>query len=173
MIGRSMKILKMAMTMEDINILGARDMMKKNTTRIEQEKVIQKRFLVLRAIHWKDIETNKKGNLKEALLASLNPHRPLFFPLGLIFPPFPPLFIDAYALFIGCRDEDDQGDYEEATALQFAEQEEEDLNRIKEESRRRRQAILEKYKSQQPQQPNEPQSEDVKKGTLNCFLVSY
>lgn len=61
------------------------------------------------------------------------------------------------------RDEDDQGDYEEATALQFAEQEEEDLNRIKEESRRRRQAILEKYKIQQPQQPNEPQSEDVKK----------
>lgn len=61
------------------------------------------------------------------------------------------------------RYDDEQGDYEEGTALQLAEQEEEDLNRIKEESRRRRQAILEKYKSQQSQQPNEPQLEDVEK----------
>ncbi|KAG7940797.1 hypothetical protein I3843_16G004500 [Carya illinoinensis] len=61
------------------------------------------------------------------------------------------------------RDDDEQGDYEEGTTLQFAEQEEEDLNRIKEESRRRRQAILEKYKSQQLQQPNQPRSEDTEK----------
>ncbi|KAG2665359.1 hypothetical protein I3760_15G005400 [Carya illinoinensis] len=54
------------------------------------------------------------------------------------------------------RDDDEQGDYEEGIELQFGEQEEEDLNRIKEESRRRRQAILEKYKSQ-------PRSEDIEK----------
>lgn len=45
--------------------------------------------------------------------------------------------------------------------LQLEEQEEEeDLNRIKEESRRRRQAILEKYKCQQLNKQREPQSED-------------
>ncbi|PRQ40391.1 putative protein kinase CMGC-DYRK-PRP4 family [Rosa chinensis] len=49
------------------------------------------------------------------------------------------------------RDEDEQGDDEEMVSLQVADQEEEDLNRIKEESRRRKQAILEKYKSQQSQ----------------------
>ncbi|KAF5467641.1 hypothetical protein F2P56_011873 [Juglans regia] len=54
------------------------------------------------------------------------------------------------------RHDDEQGDYEEGIALQFGEQEEEDLNRIKEESRRRRQAILEKYKSQ-------PRSENIEK----------
>lgn len=60
------------------------------------------------------------------------------------------------------RDEDEQGDYEGNT-LQFAEQEEEDLNRIKEESRRRKQVILEKYKSQQLHKPNEPQSKVMEK----------
>ncbi|GAB4828885.1 hypothetical protein Ancab_018545 [Ancistrocladus abbreviatus] len=49
------------------------------------------------------------------------------------------------------RDEDDQQDYEERVELKLAEQEEEDLNRIKEESRRRREAILHKYKTQQLQ----------------------
>lgn len=46
-------------------------------------------------------------------------------------------------------------------------QEEEDLNRIKEESRRRRQAILEKYKTQQLQQQLEVKGhlEDSEKGT--------
>ncbi|XP_021814445.1 serine/threonine-protein kinase prp4-like isoform X2 [Prunus avium] len=55
------------------------------------------------------------------------------------------------------RGEDEQEDNEERATLQFAEQEEEDLNRIKEESRRRRQAILEKYRNQQSQQTNELQ----------------
>lgn len=40
-------------------------------------------------------------------------------------------------------------------SLQVADQEEEDLHRIKEESRRRTQAILEKYKSQQSQSQQE------------------
>ncbi|EXB94180.1 Serine/threonine-protein kinase PRP4-like protein [Morus notabilis] len=53
------------------------------------------------------------------------------------------------------RDEDRQEDFEETYTLQLVEQEEEDLNRIKEESRRRRQAILEKYKSQQLQQQSQ------------------
>ncbi|PON94447.1 Serine/threonine protein kinase [Trema orientale] len=62
-------------------------------------------------------------------------------------------------------DEDGQEDYEDRGTLQLAEEEEEDLNRIKEESRRRRQAILEKYKSQQLQQQTEmkAQSEDAEK----------
>ncbi|XAR72372.1 Non-specific serine/threonine protein kinase [Bertholletia excelsa] len=61
-----------------------------------------------------------------------------------------------------CRDEDEQEEYQERIALQLADQEEEeDLNRIKEESRKRRQAILEKYRCQQLQQPqHEPQSDD-------------
>ncbi|KAI9084931.1 hypothetical protein K1719_033104 [Acacia pycnantha] len=50
------------------------------------------------------------------------------------------------------RGEVEQDDLDETATLQFAEQEEEDLNRIKEESRRRREAILEKYKKLQPQQ---------------------
>jgi hypothetical protein len=54
--------------------------------------------------------------------------------------------------------------------LQFAEQEEEDLNRIKEESRRRKQVILEKYKSQQLHQPNEPQSKVMEKGALQLLF---
>ncbi|XP_004297124.1 PREDICTED: serine/threonine-protein kinase prpf4B [Fragaria vesca subsp. vesca] len=53
------------------------------------------------------------------------------------------------------RDEEEQGDDEEMVGLQVADQEEEDLNRIKEESRRRKQAILEKYKSQQSQSQQE------------------
>lgn len=55
-------------------------------------------------------------------------------------------------IYIGCRGEDEQDDLDEKVTLQFDEQEEEDLNRIKEESRRRREAILEKYKKQQHQQ---------------------
>ncbi|GAB2280090.1 hypothetical protein Dimus_014727 [Dionaea muscipula] len=45
------------------------------------------------------------------------------------------------------RDEEDLDDYQERIELKLAEQEEEDLNRIKEESRRRREAILQKYKN--------------------------
>ncbi|KAJ6312526.1 hypothetical protein OIU77_014114, partial [Salix suchowensis] len=61
------------------------------------------------------------------------------------------------------RDEHEQDDFEERIALKLAEQEEEDLNRIKEESRRRREAILEKYRNQQLQQKNESRSEDADK----------
>ncbi|KAK1353999.1 Non-specific serine/threonine protein kinase [Heracleum sosnowskyi] len=57
------------------------------------------------------------------------------------------------------RDEVESEDLQE-TILHFAEQEE-DLNRIKEESRRRRQAILEKYKAQESQQKHELKSEET------------
>ncbi|KAF2311134.1 hypothetical protein GH714_019650 [Hevea brasiliensis] len=53
-------------------------------------------------------------------------------------------------------------DFEERINLKLAEQEE-DLERIKEESRKRRQAILEKFRNQQSQQQNETQSEDAEK----------
>ncbi|KAK3008723.1 hypothetical protein RJ639_013126 [Escallonia herrerae] len=59
------------------------------------------------------------------------------------------------------RDEAEEEDYQERIALQLPEQEEEEVNRIKEESRRRRQAILEKYKAQQLKQQQEPQSEST------------
>ncbi|PIN05947.1 U4/U6-associated splicing factor PRP4 [Handroanthus impetiginosus] len=57
------------------------------------------------------------------------------------------------------REDDIQEDYQEKIALQLAEQEEDDLERIKEESRRRRQAILEKYKNQN--QHNQTQSQNM------------
>ncbi|KAJ8774565.1 hypothetical protein K2173_017011 [Erythroxylum novogranatense] len=60
------------------------------------------------------------------------------------------------------RDEAEQDDFEERIEFKLAEQEE-DLDRIKEESRKRRQAILEKYKNQKPQQHNSPQSENALK----------
>ncbi|XWS34023.1 hypothetical protein CRYUN_Cryun21dG0003900 [Craigia yunnanensis] len=61
------------------------------------------------------------------------------------------------------RDEEEQDNFEERIALKLAEQEEEELNRIKEESRKRRQAILEKYKSQQLQQQTQYHPVDVNK----------
>ncbi|KAL7240463.1 hypothetical protein ACSBR2_006170 [Camellia fascicularis] len=61
------------------------------------------------------------------------------------------------------RDEDQQQEYQERIALQLVDQEEEDLNRIKEESKRRRQAILEKYKTQQLHQQHEPHLGDKDK----------
>ncbi|KAI3453012.1 hypothetical protein Pfo_009675 [Paulownia fortunei] len=57
------------------------------------------------------------------------------------------------------REDDRQENYQERIAMQLAEQEEDDLERIKEESRRRRQAILEKYKNQHAEQQTETQSE--------------
>ncbi|XP_057988262.1 uncharacterized protein LOC110667441 isoform X2 [Hevea brasiliensis] len=60
------------------------------------------------------------------------------------------------------RDEEEQDDFEERINLKLAEQEE-DLDSVKEESRKRRQAILEKYRNQQSQQKNEAQSEDAEK----------
>ncbi|XP_043697400.1 serine/threonine-protein kinase prpf4B-like isoform X2 [Telopea speciosissima] len=53
------------------------------------------------------------------------------------------------------RDEEAEEDYEDRVSLQLAEQEEDDVDRIKEESRKRRQAILEKYKQQQHQSPQQ------------------
>ena len=53
-------------------------------------------------------------------------------------------------MYIDCSSEVEPDDLEEDT-LQLPEQEEEDLNRIKEESRRRREAIMEKYKKQHQQ----------------------
>ncbi|KAJ7515863.1 hypothetical protein O6H91_22G032200 [Diphasiastrum complanatum] len=50
------------------------------------------------------------------------------------------------------REEENQEVYVERVALQLAAQEEDDVEKIKEESRRRRQAILEKYKNQKSKQ---------------------
>lgn len=47
------------------------------------------------------------------------------------------------------RDEDEDEEYEEKVLMKLAENEEEDIDKIKEESRKRRQAILEKYKPKQ------------------------
>ncbi|KAF2317761.1 hypothetical protein GH714_041065 [Hevea brasiliensis] len=65
--------------------------------------------------------------------------------------------------------EDEQDDFEERINLKLAEQEE-DLDSVKEESRKRRQAILEKYRNQQSQQKNEAQSEDAEKETLDTRI---
>jgi serine/threonine-protein kinase PRP4 len=73
----------------------------------------------------------------------------------------------------GFRDEDEQDDFEKRMALKLAEQEEEDLNRIKEESRKRREAILEKYRNQHLQQQNESRSEDADKGTFSVLVMFY
>ncbi|XP_021299660.1 serine/threonine-protein kinase prpf4B [Herrania umbratica] len=61
------------------------------------------------------------------------------------------------------RDKEEQDDFEERIALKLAEQEEDELSRIKEESRKRRQAILEKYKNQHLQQQTLSHLEDVNK----------
>lgn len=67
-----------------------------------------------------------------------------------------------FSFLVYCRDEVEQEDYEEKVVFQLAEQEEEDeLDRIKEESRRRRQAILEKYKIKHTQKEQVTQSGDV------------
>ncbi|GFP96609.1 serine/threonine-protein kinase prp4 homolog [Phtheirospermum japonicum] len=56
------------------------------------------------------------------------------------------------------REDDIQEDYQDRIVMQLAEKDEEDdLERIKEESRRRRQAILEKYKNLHEEQQNETQ----------------
>lgn len=68
-----------------------------------------------------------------------------------------------FCIFV-CRDENEPEDYEEKVVLQLAEQEEDDLEKIKEESRRRSQAILEKYKTQNLQQ--QPQPEHTGNGCL-------
>ncbi|CAN1181382.1 hypothetical protein LINPERPRIM_LOCUS6217 [Linum perenne] len=60
------------------------------------------------------------------------------------------------------RDEDEHDDFEERMTLTLAEQEGEDFNRIKEESRKRKEAILEKYRNQQTQQKSESNLVDVR-----------
>ncbi|KAK8966008.1 Serine/threonine-protein kinase AFC2 [Platanthera guangdongensis] len=52
--------------------------------------------------------------------------------------------------------EEDEEDYQGRIEQQLAEQDEEDIEKIKEESRKRRQAILEKYKRQQNPKHSEP-----------------
>ncbi|KAL3501697.1 hypothetical protein ACH5RR_036146 [Cinchona calisaya] len=68
------------------------------------------------------------------------------------------------------RDENEQDDYQEKIVLQLAEQED-DLERIKEECRRRRQAILEKYRSQKSQQQPEAQLERTVKEQIELPSV--
>ncbi|XWS64323.1 hypothetical protein CRYUN_Cryun06bG0176500 [Craigia yunnanensis] len=63
------------------------------------------------------------------------------------------------------RDEEEQEDFEERIAVKLADQEGEELNRI-EESRKRRQAILEKYRSQQLQLQTQSHPVDVNKDNL-------
>ncbi|GFS44349.1 protein kinase superfamily protein [Actinidia rufa] len=58
------------------------------------------------------------------------------------------------------RDEDEQEEYRERIELQLVDQEEEDVDKIKEESRRRRQAILEKYKAHKSQEQHGPHLKD-------------
>ncbi|KAK8546934.1 hypothetical protein V6N13_099680 [Hibiscus sabdariffa] len=64
------------------------------------------------------------------------------------------------------RDEEEKDDLEERITIKFAEEEEEELNRIKEESRKRRQAILQKYKSNPLQQQTVSVSVDVNKDNM-------
>lgn len=59
-----------------------------------------------------------------------------------------------------CRDEVEQ-EYQEKIVLQLAEQEEEEIDRIKEESRKLKQAILEKFKAQKSQQKHELNLEEA------------
>lgn len=80
------------------------------------------------------------------------------------------LFLLLFYLFleVSFAREEDEEDYQERIEQQLANQDEEDLDKIKEESRKRRQAILEKYKQQQQQQPRpvESPSDDNLKGNL-------
>ncbi|CAK9865030.1 unnamed protein product [Sphagnum jensenii] len=75
--------------------------------------------------------------------------------------------IEEDARFISAQfkylEEENEEEYKERIELQLAAQEEDDLERIKEESRRRRQAILEKYKQLQQQKSNAEQLNDSSK----------
>lgn len=63
-----------------------------------------------------------------------------------------------------CSDHDGEEEDGDSMSFHLADEEEEDLNRIKEESRRRRQAILEKYKCQQLEKQVEPSLKESEKG---------
>lgn len=73
------------------------------------------------------------------------------------------------SLPFGCSEEDEEQDLDESVVFEINEPEEEDVERIKEESRRRRQAILDKCKNQhqleeQQEQVAEPQPGNSEKG---------
>lgn len=70
---------------------------------------------------------------------------------------------------IRSRNEDDQNDNDEGVIWEFPEEEEE-VNRIKEESRKRMEAILAKYKKK-PEQQNELVSQDKGKGNSSSFIA--
>ncbi|KAK7306943.1 hypothetical protein VNO77_39589 [Canavalia gladiata] len=69
------------------------------------------------------------------------------------------------------RGEDEQDDLDEKVILQLPDQEEEDLNRVKEESRRRSEAILEKYKKQQQQVVQTTENEGKDKQAVEIPLA--
>jgi len=69
------------------------------------------------------------------------------------------------------RNEDGQDDNDEGLTWKSPEEEEEELlNRIKEESRKRMEAILEKHK-RKPEQQNELLTQDNGKGIRSVFIV--
>ncbi|CAM6102700.1 unnamed protein product [Calypogeia fissa] len=63
------------------------------------------------------------------------------------------------------REEENQEEYQERVAAQLAAQEEDDVDRVKEESRKRRQAILEKYRKQE-QKPADEQPAATEEGII-------
>lgn len=65
------------------------------------------------------------------------------------------------------RVEDEMDDYEERVALKLAEQEEDNIEKIKERSRKMTQAIIEKHKKQQQQQPQREHHAEVTSSQLN------
>ncbi|CAJ1932323.1 unnamed protein product [Sphenostylis stenocarpa] len=74
-----------------------------------------------------------------------------------------PLPVKVYDVNKLQRGQDEQDDLDEKVTLQLPDQEEEDFNRVKEESRRRRDAILEKYKQQQQQVEQNTEKEGIDK----------
>lgn len=67
-------------------------------------------------------------------------------------------------------DHDEEEEDEDNMSFQFADQEEEYLNRIKEESRRRSRAILEKYKCQQLEKQVKPSLKESEKGNFQISI---
>lgn len=74
-------------------------------------------------------------------------------------------------MYIFVREEEE--DYQERIEQQLAKQDEEDVDKIKEESRKRRQAILEKYRQRQLQQVESSCDGNVNGNTLFSELPYY
>lgn len=72
-----------------------------------------------------------------------------------------------YVACFGCRDELEQENFQDNTVLQIAEKEEEEIDRIREESRKRKHAILEKFKTRHSQQKLEAKMEIDAKTSLS------